>query len=92
MRTLSGGQLRRLDLGLALVGDPQLVFLDEPTTGFDPAARRRALDTIKGLRSLGKTVLPRPTFTKRAAGRIASKAFSPNTCRVSGVPGRTSTT
>ncbi len=54
---LSGGQLRRLDLGLALVGDPQLVFLDEPTTGFDPAARRRAWETIRGLRDLGKTVL-----------------------------------
>jgi ABC-2 type transport system ATP-binding protein len=54
---LSGGQLRRLDLGLALVGDPELVFLDEPTTGFDPAARRRAWETIRGLRDLGKTVL-----------------------------------
>jgi ABC-2 type transport system ATP-binding protein len=57
VRTLSGGQLRRLDLGLALVGDPELVFLDEPTTGFDPAARRRAWETIRGLRALGKTVL-----------------------------------
>jgi ABC-2 type transport system ATP-binding protein len=54
---LSGGQKRRLDLGLALVGDPELVFLDEPTTGFDPEARRRALDTIRSLRDLGKTVL-----------------------------------
>jgi ABC-2 type transport system ATP-binding protein len=54
---LSGGQLRRLDLGLSLVGDPELVFLDEPTTGFDPAARRRAWETIRGLRDLGKTVL-----------------------------------
>jgi ABC-2 type transport system ATP-binding protein len=54
---LSGGQLRRLDLGLALVGDPELVFLDEPTTGFDPAARRRAWETIRGLRDLGKTTL-----------------------------------
>ncbi len=57
MRTLSGGQRRRLDLGLALVGDPELVFLDEPTTGFDPEARRRAWDTIGGLRQLGKTIL-----------------------------------
>jgi ABC-2 type transport system ATP-binding protein len=57
VRTLSGGQLRRLDLGLALVGDPELVFLDEPTTGFDPAARRRAWETIRGLRRLGKTIL-----------------------------------
>jgi ABC-2 type transport system ATP-binding protein len=57
IRTLSGGQKRRLDLGLALVGDPDLVFLDEPTTGFDPAARRIAWDMIRSLRSLGKTVL-----------------------------------
>ena len=57
VRTLSGGQLRRLDLGLALVGDPELVFLDEPTTGFDPAARRQAWETILGLRALGKTIL-----------------------------------
>ncbi len=57
VRTLSGGQKRRLDLGLALVGDPELVFLDEPTTGFDPAARRIAWDMIRSLRSLGKTVL-----------------------------------
>jgi ABC-2 type transport system ATP-binding protein len=56
-RTLSGGQLRRLDLALALVGDPELVFLDEPTTGFDPAARRSAWDTIRSLKELGKTVL-----------------------------------
>ena len=57
VRTLSGGQRRRLDLGLALIGDPELVFLDEPTTGFDPEARRRAWDTIGGLRQLGKTIL-----------------------------------
>jgi ABC-2 type transport system ATP-binding protein len=56
-RTLSGGQKRRLDLGIALVGDPQLVFLDEPTTGFDPAARRTAWEMIRSLRALGKTVL-----------------------------------
>jgi ABC-2 type transport system ATP-binding protein len=54
---LSGGQLRRLDFALALIGDPELVFLDEPTTGFDPVARRRAWETIRSLRSLGKTVL-----------------------------------
>jgi ABC-2 type transport system ATP-binding protein len=56
-RTLSGGQQRRLDLALALVGDPELIFLDEPTTGFDPAARRNAWDTVRSLRDLGKTVL-----------------------------------
>jgi ABC-2 type transport system ATP-binding protein len=57
VKTLSGGQKRRLDLGLALVGDPDLVFLDEPTTGFDPAARRAAWEMIRALRSLGKTIL-----------------------------------
>jgi ABC-2 type transport system ATP-binding protein len=57
VKTLSGGQKRRLDLGIALVGDPDLVFLDEPTTGFDPAARRSAWEMILSLRSLGKTIL-----------------------------------
>jgi ABC-2 type transport system ATP-binding protein len=57
VRKLSGGQRRRLDFGLALVGDPELIFLDEPTTGFDPAARRTAWETIRSLRGLGKTVL-----------------------------------
>jgi len=57
VKTLSGGQKRRLDLGVALVGDPDLVFLDEPTTGFDPAARRAAWEMIRSLRGLGKTVL-----------------------------------
>jgi ABC-2 type transport system ATP-binding protein len=57
VKTLSGGQKRRLDLGIALVGDPELVFLDEPTTGFDPAARRNAWGLIRSLRELGKTVL-----------------------------------
>jgi ABC-2 type transport system ATP-binding protein len=57
VRTLSGGQKRRLDLGLALIGDPDLIFLDEPTTGFDPGARRAAWETIRNLRELGKTIL-----------------------------------
>jgi ABC-2 type transport system ATP-binding protein len=57
VRSLSGGQRRRLDLGLALIGDPEIVFLDEPTTGFDPEARRRAWETIASLRDLGKTIL-----------------------------------
>jgi ABC-2 type transport system ATP-binding protein len=57
LRTLSGGQMRRLDFGLALVGDPELIFLDEPTTGFDPAARRAAWDVVRSLQELGKTVL-----------------------------------
>jgi ABC-2 type transport system ATP-binding protein len=57
VKTLSGGQKRRLDLALALVGDPDLVFLDEPTTGFDPQARRNAWEMVRGLRELGKTIL-----------------------------------
>ncbi len=55
-RALSGGQLRRLDVALALVGDPELVFLDEPTTGFDPSARHHAWEVIADLRDLGKTI------------------------------------
>jgi ABC-2 type transport system ATP-binding protein len=74
VRTLSGGQLRRLDLGLALVGDPDLIFLDEPTTGFDPAARRQAWETIRGLRALGKTILLTTHYLEEAqtlADRLA---------------------
>jgi ABC-2 type transport system ATP-binding protein len=67
VRTLSGGQQRRLDLGLALVGDPELIFLDEPTTGFDPSARRQAWETIRGLRGLGKTVLLTTHYLDEAA-------------------------
>ncbi|MGH3041382.1 MAG: ABC transporter ATP-binding protein [Gaiellaceae bacterium] len=74
VRTLSGGQLRRLDLALALGGDPELVFLDEPTTGFDPAARRQAWETIRDLRSLGKSVLLTTHYmeeAQRLADRVA---------------------
>jgi ABC-2 type transport system ATP-binding protein len=74
VRTLSGGQLRRLDLALALVGDPELIFLDEPTTGFDPAARRQAWDTIRGLRELGKSILLTTHYmeeAQRLSDRIA---------------------
>jgi ABC-2 type transport system ATP-binding protein len=55
--SLSGGEQRRLDVGVALVGDPDLLFLDEPTTGFDPSARRGAWTMVEGLRALGKTVV-----------------------------------
>src|SRR4051795_3149148 len=55
-KDLSGGQRRRLDLALGLAGDPELIFLDEPTTGFDPAARRQSWELIAGLRELGKTI------------------------------------
>ena len=57
MRRLSGGQRRRLDFALALAGDPELIFLDEPTTGFDPEARRRCWAAIENLRALGKTIV-----------------------------------
>jgi ABC-2 type transport system ATP-binding protein len=57
LRTLSGGQQRRLDLALGIIGDPDLLFLDEPTTGFDPSARRRSWDLVQRLRELGKTIL-----------------------------------
>ena len=57
IKTLSGGQQRRLELALGIVGDPELIFLDEPTTGFDPSARRKAWRVIDNLRQLGKTIL-----------------------------------
>jgi ABC-2 type transport system ATP-binding protein len=57
VKTLSGGQRRRLDLAVGLIGDPELLFLDEPTTGFDPAARRTAWELVRSLRRLGKTIL-----------------------------------
>ncbi len=63
---LSGGQQRRLDVALALIGDPELVFLDEPTTGFDPSARHMAWDMVRGLRDLGKTVFLTTHFMDEA--------------------------
>jgi ABC-2 type transport system ATP-binding protein len=73
-KDLSGGQRRRLDLALALVGDPDLIFLDEPTTGFDPAARRQAWSTIRSLCDLGKTIFLTTHFMDEAqhlADRVA---------------------
>jgi ABC-2 type transport system ATP-binding protein len=71
---LSGGQQRRLDVALALIGDPDLLFLDEPTTGFDPSARRQAWDAIAGLRGLGKTIFLTTHYmeeAQRLADRVA---------------------
>ena len=71
---LSGGQLRRLDVGVALIGDPDLLFLDEPTTGFDPTARRQFWEVIAGLRDLGKTVFLTTHYmeeAQRLADRVA---------------------
>ena len=73
-KDLSGGQRRRLDLALALVGDPELIFLDEPTTGFDPAARRTAWGVVRTLKELGKTVLLTTHYLEEAqalADRVA---------------------
>jgi ABC-2 type transport system ATP-binding protein len=72
--SLSGGQQRRLDVGIALIGDPELLFLDEPTTGFDPSARRQAWETIAGLRDLGKTIFLTTHYmdeAQRLADRVA---------------------
>ena len=74
VRKLSGGQRRRLDLALALAGDPDLIFLDEPTTGFDPESRRRCWEAIENLRALGKTVLLTTHYldeAERLADRVA---------------------
>ena len=72
--SLSGGQRRRLDVALALIGDPELIFLDEPTTGFDPSARRAAWEVVGGLRELGKTIFLTTHYmeeAERLADRIA---------------------
>src|SRR6185295_6859909 len=77
VKLMSGGQRRRLDLALALVGDPDLLFLDEPTTGFDPSARRQAWSTIKDLCALGKTVFLTTHYMDEAqalADRVAVMA------------------
>ena len=84
---LSGGQRRRLDVALALIGDPDIVFLDEPTTGFDPAARRAAWDVVAGLRRLGKTVFLTTHYMDEAeylADRIA--VISAGTIVAEGTP------
>ena len=89
VKTLSGGQQRRLDLGLALVGNPELIFLDEPTTGFDPSARHEAWDVVRGLCAEGRTVVLTThymdeaqaladTVTVIAAGRVVASG-SPDT-------------
>jgi len=89
VKVLSGGQQRRLDLGLALVGNPELIFLDEPTTGFDPSARREAWDVVRGLCAEGRTVVLTThymdeaqeladTVTVIAAGRVVASG-SPDT-------------
>jgi ABC-2 type transport system ATP-binding protein len=71
-RRLSGGQQRRLDVGMALIGDPELLFLDEPTTGFDPSARRQFWEVIAGLRELGKTVFLTTHYMEEAQ-RLADR-------------------
>ena len=74
VKKLSGGQQRRLDVAIGLAGDPELLFLDEPTTGFDPTARRAAWEMVKGLKSLGKTVLLTTHYMEEAeylADRVA---------------------
>ena len=74
VETLSGGQRRRLDFAIGIAGDPEIIFLDEPTTGFDPAARRRSWEAINRLRSLGKTILLTTHYMEEAqqlADRVA---------------------
>ena len=89
VESLSGGQRRRLDFALGIAGDPELLFLDEPTTGFDPSARRRSWDAIERLRSLGTTILLTTHYMEEAqrladrvaviaAGRIVSEGAPEN--------------
>ena len=103
VRRLSGGQRRRLDLALALAGDPDLIFLDEPTTGFDPESRRRCWGAIENLRALGKTVLLTTHYLDEAErladrvailrdGRIQVSGTVRHVARQAGVPTRISFT
>ena len=89
MLKLSGGQQRRLDVAIALVGDPELLFLDEPTTGFDPSARHEAWEVIKNLATLGKTVLLTTHYMDEAqylADRVAVIVGRPDRGRGSARP------
>jgi ABC-2 type transport system ATP-binding protein len=101
VRRLSGGQRRRLDLALALAGDPDLIFLDEPTTGYDPQSRRRCWAAIENLKRLGKTVFLTTHYLDEAealadrvailvGGRIAVTGTVPEVARQAGVPTRIS--
>jgi ABC-2 type transport system ATP-binding protein len=72
---LSGGQRRRLDFALALIGDPELIFLDEPTTGFDPSARRAAWEVVAGLPQLGKTVFLTTHYMDEATREVPKMGF-----------------
>jgi len=103
VRRLSGGQRRRLDLALALAGDPDLIFLDEPTTGFDPESRRRCWAAIENLRALGKTILLTTHYLDEAErladrvailqnGRIQVAGTVRHVAREAGVPTRISFT
>jgi ABC-2 type transport system ATP-binding protein len=87
VKTLSGGQRRRLDLALGIVGDPEVLFLDEPTTGFDPSARRRAWGLVEGLRELGTTILL-TTHYMDEADRLADRlvVMSKGTIVAEGTP------
>ena len=101
VRRLSGGQRRRLDFALALAGDPELIFLDEPTTGFDPEARRRCWSAIENLRALGTTVLLTTHYLDEAqrladrvailtGGRITAVGTTAELSRSAGAPTRIS--
>jgi ABC-2 type transport system ATP-binding protein len=99
VRRLSGGQRRRLDFALALAGDPELIFLDEPTTGFDPEARRRCWSVIENLRALGKTIVLTTHYLDEAerladrvailcSGRIRARGTLPELARQAGAKPR----